>query len=93
MIWLQTAVVGLELDAHFQLVKIAPGDEVGVNMCVQGGPVADGAVQGAYVDEVEGARVCPWKCYVVDFEFAVGWREGGLDGGEVYACDFSGGVL
>lgn len=93
VVGLERAVVALELDRHFQLVQVAAWLEVVVYLCVEIGPRVDGAVQGADVDEVEARRVGPGEGYVVDFEFAVGWREGGLDGREVDARDFGGGVL
>jgi hypothetical protein len=89
----QCAVVAFELDRHFELVEVAAWLEVLVDLGVQVGPGVDGAVEGADVDEVKGARVCPGEGDVVDFEFAV-WRcEGGLDGGEVYASDFGTGMF
>jgi hypothetical protein len=88
VVWRQRAIVALELDAHFDLVQIAAGRQVVVDLAVQRGPVSDGTVQRADVDEVEAEGEGPGRCYVVDFEFAVWRREGGLDGGEVYADDF-----
>ena len=89
----QRAIVGFELDAHFHFVEVAAWLEVVVDLRVKCWPVADGAVQGPDVDEIEGLGVCPWEGHVVDFEFAVWRRELRLDGGEIYAEDFGAGVL
>lgn len=59
VVWSQGAVVALELDAHLDFVQIAAGLQVVEDLLVQRGPVGDGTVQGADVDEVEAVRKGP----------------------------------
>lgn len=59
----------------------------------EGGPVFDGAHEGAAVDVVVFLPVSPFGFKVVDFKGAVVGDPDGLDGGEVDAFDLAGGVL
>lgn len=74
-------------------MQIAAGRQIVVDLLVQRGPVGDGPVERADVDEIETEREGPGGCHIVDLEFAI-WRgEGGLDGREIYADDFGAGVF
>jgi hypothetical protein len=66
----------------------------GEDFLVQHGPVADGAVEAADVNEVEGVgREGPLELGVFDLKAQVGRDPAGLGGGDVDADDFGGWVF
>lgn len=87
------AVVAGEQRRVLGLLEVSAGFQGAEALRVQGGPVGDGAVQAADVDEVEGVRrEGPVGFHVVDLEAHVGRDPGGLNGGEVGAGDQRGGI-
>lgn len=87
VIFRQCAIVGFELDAHFQFVEVAAWFEIVIALRVERGPIADRAIQGADIDEVKGLRVRPRKSDIIYLKLAVRRSELGLNGGEVNAKD------
>ncbi|RBQ99468.1 hypothetical protein VDGD_20079 [Verticillium dahliae] len=88
------AVVAEEVGAALGDLDLAPRDEVMAALAEKGGPVLDGAPEGAGVDKVKVvAGPGPRKGGIIDLEADVGRHPGGLDGGEVGADDLGGGEL
>jgi hypothetical protein len=80
----------LTVEPYFELLDLKPAawTEVRECLCVESGPVGDGAGHAALMDEVEGfgSGVGPGCFDVVDDELAVLGDPNGLDWGEVGAC-------
>lgn len=87
-------ILGLHLDVGLHVLEPPAGLQRGVHLPVQLGPVADGAVQGAHVDEVEGVGLeGPVELGVFDLEAQVWGDPVGLGGCDVDADDFGGWVF
>lgn len=87
-------VLGAELDVGLGVLEPAAGLEGLEDLAVELGPVADGAVEGAYVDEVEGGGLeGPVELGILDLEAEVRGHPAWLGRGDVDADDFRRGEL